>query len=74
MSEEEDANGPAALEEDAVGRDRYVTLARVHCDYADEDLALLERSRELARDLYAKVGAHNIHEARARRPATQHRT
>jgi glucose dehydrogenase len=38
-------------------------LARVHCDYADEDLALLERSRELARDLYAKVGARNIHEA-----------
>jgi glucose dehydrogenase len=38
-------------------------LARVHLDYADEDLALLERSRELVRDLYAKVGAHNIYEA-----------
>ena len=38
-------------------------LARVHCDYADEDLALLERSRELVRDLYARVGARDIHEA-----------
>lgn len=38
-------------------------LARVHCDYADEDLALLERSRALVRDIYAKVGAHGIHEA-----------
>lgn len=38
-------------------------LAHVHCDYADEDLALLERSRELARDIYAKVGAYNIQEA-----------
>lgn len=37
-------------------------LARVHLDYADEDLALLERSRELVKDLYAKVGAHNIYE------------
>jgi choline dehydrogenase-like flavoprotein len=38
-------------------------LPRVHLDYADEDLALLERSRELVRDLYAKVGARNIDEA-----------
>ena len=38
-------------------------LAHVHCDYADEDLATLERCRELARDIYAKVGAHDIHEA-----------
>ncbi|TCK18182.1 choline dehydrogenase-like flavoprotein [Thiogranum longum] len=37
-------------------------LARVHMDYADEDIALLERSRELVRDLYAKVGAGNIYE------------
>jgi choline dehydrogenase-like flavoprotein len=38
-------------------------LPRVHCGYADEDQALLERSRELARNLYAKVGARNIYEA-----------
>ena len=38
-------------------------LARVHLDYADEDLALLERSRELVKDIYAKVGASNISEA-----------
>lgn len=38
-------------------------LARVHLDYAEEDLALLERSRELVRDLYARVGASNIQEA-----------
>lgn len=37
-------------------------LARVHLDYMDEDLALLERSRELVRDLYARVGASNIYE------------
>ena len=37
-------------------------LAHVHLDYADEDLALLERSRELTRSLYAKVGARNIYE------------
>lgn len=38
-------------------------LAHVHCDYADEDLATLERCRVLARDIYAKVGAHDIYEA-----------
>jgi choline dehydrogenase-like flavoprotein len=38
-------------------------LAHVHCDYSEEDSRLLERSRELVRDLYAKVGARDIQEA-----------
>ncbi len=38
-------------------------LAHVHCDYSEADWALLERSRELVRDLYARVGAVDIREA-----------
>ena len=37
-------------------------LAHVHCDYSEADWALLERSRELVRDLYARVGAVDIRE------------
>jgi glucose dehydrogenase len=38
-------------------------MAHLHLSYSDEDLLLLEKSRELVYDLYKKVGAENIHEA-----------
>jgi choline dehydrogenase-like flavoprotein len=38
-------------------------LACLELNYSDEDQQLLERSRQLVRDMYAKVGARNIHEA-----------
>lgn len=38
-------------------------LAHLECSYSEEDLRLLERSRELVKSLYAKVDASNIYEA-----------
>ena len=38
-------------------------LAHLTLNYSDEDLKLLDRSRQLVRDLYSKVGAKNIYEA-----------
>jgi len=38
-------------------------LAHLICNYSDEDLKLLDRSRELVRDMYARIGATNIYEA-----------
>jgi glucose dehydrogenase len=38
-------------------------LAHLTLNYNDEDLKLLDRSRELVKGLYAKVGAKNIYEA-----------
>ena len=38
-------------------------LAHLNFNYSDEDLLLLERSRELVRNMYAKVGAKHIYEA-----------
>lgn len=38
-------------------------LAHLELNYSEEDLQLLERSRELVRDMYAKVGATSVYEA-----------
>ena len=38
-------------------------LAHLTLNYSDEDLKLLDRSRQLVRDIYSKVGAKNIYEA-----------
>ena len=38
-------------------------IAHLHLSYSDEDLCLLDKSRELVRDLYKKVNASNIYEA-----------
>lgn len=38
-------------------------LAHLHCSYAEEDLRLLDRCRELVRELYNKIGASDVYEA-----------
>jgi choline dehydrogenase-like flavoprotein len=38
-------------------------LAQLECNYSEHDLLLLEKGRQLIRELYAKVGATNIYEA-----------
>lgn len=38
-------------------------MAHLHLSYSDEDLQLLDKSRELVRDLYKKVNATNLYEA-----------